>query len=53
MREHVHTGPAAFLFAGLSAIVLIHVLRIVAGQLSDRPGTEGAGKVLAAFALAD
>lgn len=53
MREHVHTGPAAFLFAGLSAIVLIHVLRIVAAQLAERPGTEGAGKALAAFALSD
>lgn len=53
MREHVHTGPAAFVFAGLSAIVLIHVLRIVAAQLAERPGTEGAGKALAAFALSD
>jgi hypothetical protein len=53
MRDHVHTGPFAFLFAGLSAIVLIHVLRIVAAQLADHPGTEGAGKALGAFALAD
>lgn len=53
MREHLHTGPAAFLFAGLSAIVMIHVLRIIAAQLADNPGTSGAGKALAAFALSD
>lgn len=53
MRDHVHTGPFAFLFAGLSAIVLIHVLRILAAQLADRPATSGAGKALAAFALSD
>lgn len=53
MRDHIHTGPAAFLFAGLSAIVLIHVLRIIATQLADHTGTEGAGKALAAFALSD
>lgn len=53
MRDHIHTGPAAFLFAGLSAIVLIHVLRILAAQLADHDGTETAGKALAAFALAD
>lgn len=53
MRDHVHTGPAAFMFAGLAAIVMIHVLRMLATQLADRPGTEGAGKALAAFALAD
>jgi hypothetical protein len=53
MRDHVHTGPFAFLFAGLSAIVLIHVLRIVATQLADHPSTTGAGRAIAAFALAD
>lgn len=53
MREHIHTGPAAFLFAGLSAIVLIHVLRIIAAQLAENDGTATAGKALAAFALAD
>lgn len=53
MRDHVHTGPAAFVFAGFAAIVMIHVLRIIATQLAEHAGTEGAGKALAAFALAD
>ena len=53
MRDHVHTGPFAFVFAGLSAIVLIHVLRILATQLGANDSTAGAGKALAAFALAD
>lgn len=51
MREHVHTGFVSFLFAGFSAIVLIHVLRAVAGQLDDK--LPSASKALGAFALAD
>lgn len=53
MRDHVHTGPAAFVFAGLAALVFIHVVRIVATQLAANPSTASAGKVLASFALAD
>lgn len=53
MREHVHTGFVPFVFAGLSAIVMIHVLRLIAAQLADGDRTAPAGKVLAAFALAD
>jgi hypothetical protein len=53
MRDHVHTGFISFAFAGLSAIVMIHVLRALAAQMADRPGMSGAGKTLAAFALAD
>lgn len=53
MRDHVHTGFVTFLFSGLSAIVLIHVLRALATQMADRPGTASAGKALGAFALAD
>lgn len=53
MREHLHTGPVAFVYAGLAALVFIHILRIVALQLADNPSTAGAGKALGAFALAD
>lgn len=49
MRDHVHTGVVTFLFAGMSAIVLIHILRAVAAQLPDGTARES----LAAFALAD
>lgn len=36
MPEHVHTGPYDFLFVGVSALVFLNVLRIVAIWLSDR-----------------
>lgn len=49
MRDHVHTGLVTFLFAGLSAIVLIHVLRALAAQMPEGTARES----LAAFALAD
>lgn len=49
MRDHVHTGLISFLFAGLSAIVLIHLLRALAAQLPDGTARES----LAAFALSD
>jgi hypothetical protein len=49
MRDHVHTGPIAVLFAGLSAILVIHLLRILAGLLPDGVARES----LASFALAD
>lgn len=51
MRAHVHTDFVAFAFAGLSAIVMIHVLRALAVQLDDK--LPSASKALAAFALAD
>jgi hypothetical protein len=50
---HVHTGFTDFVFAGLSAIIMLHILRIVAAQLSTNPSTANAGKVVGAFALAD
>jgi hypothetical protein len=53
MRDHVHTGVTDFVFAGLAAIVMLHVLRIVAVKLSENPSTEKVGTVLGAFALAD
>ena len=52
MQGHFHTGFVAFAFAGLSAIVMLHVLRIAAAQL-DGTRFSAASKPLAAFALAD
>ena len=46
MNDHIHTGFPAFVFAGLSAVVMINVLRLVAAQMVLRPGMESAGKVL-------
>lgn len=51
MRDHVHTGFVTFMFAGFSAIVMIHVLRALAAQLDDK--LPAASKALGAFALAD
>lgn len=50
---HFHTGPIDILVMTAGVLVAIHVLRIVAAQLADRPATAGAGKVIAAFALSD
>lgn len=49
MRDHVHTGLVTFLFSGLSAIVLIHVLRALAANLPDGKAREA----VAGFALSD
>ena len=46
MQEHVHTGPVAFVFAGLAAIIMIQLLRLAAAELVKRNATEPAGKVL-------
>lgn len=40
MREHVHTGPFAFLFAGISALVFFNVLRLIGIWAADKPGME-------------
>lgn len=46
MQDHIHTGFPAFVFAGLSAIVMINVLRLVAAQMVLRPGMEPAGRFI-------
>lgn len=46
MREHIHTGFPTFVYAGLSAIVMIQILRFIAAQLVDRDGLEPVGKML-------
>lgn len=53
MQDHIHTGVANVVFAGLSAIIVIHVLRMIAASLAANGSTASAGKVLGAFALAD
>jgi hypothetical protein len=53
MRDHFHTGFVPFVFAGLSAIVMLHILRAMAVQMAGTDKLNGAGKALAAFALAD
>lgn len=45
MSEHLHTGPVAFLFAGIAAIVVFNLVKIASAELVKRPGTEGIGKI--------
>ena len=45
MSEHVHTGPVAFVFAGVAAIIMLNLVRIASAELVKRPGTEAIGKV--------
>jgi hypothetical protein len=51
MQQHVHTGVMAVLFAGVSAVVVINVTRIVAAKAasSDRPGLQTVGKAVGAL----
>lgn len=46
MQEHIHTGFAAFVFAGVSAIVMFNLVKLLGAQMVKYPTTEGAGKVL-------
>jgi len=46
LSEHVHTGPIAFIFAGIAAIVMFNLVKILSAQMVQHPTTEGAGKVL-------
>lgn len=46
MREHVHTGGFAFLFAGISALVFLNILRLIAIFAADRPGMEWLAKMI-------
>jgi hypothetical protein len=45
-QDHLHTGFPHFVFAGLSAIVMIHLLRFAAAQMVTRPGLETPGRIL-------
>lgn len=42
----MHTGPIAFIFAGIAAIVMFNLVKILSAQMVQHPTTEGAGKVL-------
>jgi hypothetical protein len=50
---HFHTGPIDIVVTTIGVLVVVQVMRVVAGKLVDHPVTAGAGKVLAAFALSD
>lgn len=53
MQEHVHTGPVAFLFAGISAVIFIQLVKIASAYLVTRPSTEPVGKVLGSIIQTD
>lgn len=46
MQEHLHTGPLAFLFAGVSAVVFINLMRLAAIWLDDMPGFDRVSRVI-------
>lgn len=46
MRPHIHTDFVSFAFAGLSAIVMLHLLRFAAAQMAEHDATRPAAKVL-------
>lgn len=46
MSDHVHTGVVSFVFAGVSAIVFIHLLRFAAAKMSNTDSMSSFGKAL-------
>lgn len=46
MSDHVHTGVVSFVFAGVSAIVFIHLLRFAAAKMANTDSMAGFGKAL-------
>lgn len=46
MQEHVHWGLPSILVYGVGTIILMNVLRIIAGHMVDDPRTETIGKVI-------
>lgn len=53
MREHVHTGPIAFVFAGIAAIIMIQLVKLASAEMVKRPALEPAGKVLGSLIQTD
>lgn len=49
MQGHTHTGFFAFLFAGVSAIVLINLIRFAAAAMLEHDGTKTLGKTVGAL----
>ena len=46
MQEHIHTGFASVVFAGVSAIIVIQTLRLSAAWMISSGKLPGAGKVI-------
>lgn len=46
MSDHVHTGFVSFVFAGISAIVFIHLMRFAAAKMANTDKMAGFGKAL-------
>lgn len=51
MRAHTHTGFDAFLFAGISALVFLNLVRFAAAKAvtSENPTLKSAGKAVGAL----
>lgn len=49
MQEHIHTGFASVVFAGISAILVIQTIRLTSAWLVASGKGESAGKVLGAL----
>lgn len=48
MQEHVHTGLVSFLFAGISAVIFIQMLRLLSAKMVET-GHDGAGSTIGAL----
>lgn len=46
--EHVHTGVVSFVFAGVSAIIIIQLVRLLSAKMIDT-GHDRAGATLGAL----
>ena len=46
MPDHIHTGLTSIVVAGISAIIVIQILRLLAAKLVVNPATEHAGRVI-------
>lgn len=49
MQAHVHTGIVSFLFAGLSAVVFIQLMRLAAAKAVQHDSTRGVGEMVASL----
>ena len=46
VQEHVHTGFVSFVFAGVSAVIFIQIMRFAAAKMVTIPAPEPAGTVV-------
>jgi len=53
VQEHVHTGPVSFVFAGIAAILMIQLVKLLSAEMVKRPAFEPAGKVLGSIIQTD